>query len=173
MSQTISVIGAFSINGVYGEGNEMVWKILEDFKHFKKLTIEWTVIMGRLTRESLPRKPLPHRENIVVSSNASYKADGAIVCTSFEQALAKASTNKIFCIGGKEVWYKGMDIADEAWITVVKNEYPITPGVTRTAPDLINPPARWPGFSFNEMVVNRDAEGDTPGFSIVHWVRKK
>jgi hypothetical protein len=45
--------------------------------------------------------------------------------------------------------------------------------VTRTAPDLINPPARWPGFSFNEMVVNRDAEGDTPGFSIVHWVRKK
>ena len=173
MSQKIFVIGAVSMNGVYGEGKEIPWYLPDDFKHFKQLTTKWTVIMGRGTWESLPPKfrPLPHRENIVVTTTPDYKAKGAKVCNSFEQAIASASTAKVFCIGGASIWYSAMDFACEAWITVVKKEYPITGCVTHCAPELLNPAPKWPTFFFNEMVVDKDSESNAPGFSIVHWVR--
>jgi dihydrofolate reductase len=175
MTKKVIVIGAVSINGVYGEGNGMLWHIPEDFKHFKELTTEWTVIMGRGTWESLPPKfrPLPHRENIVITNTPNYKAEGATVFASIEQAVMSARTDKVFCIGGASIWYHAMHIADEAWITFIKKEYPITPGVTHCAPELLNPPSKWPSFSFNEMKVEKDALGTIPGFSIVHWVSKK
>ena len=70
MTKIVAVIGAVSRNGVYGEGDKIPWYIPADFKHFKKLTTEWTVIMGRGTWESLPPKfrPLPHRDNMVITN---------------------------------------------------------------------------------------------------------
>ena len=175
MSQEIIVMGAFSINDVYGQSGKMLWHIPEDFKHFREKTTEWTVIMGKLTFESLPPKfqPLPNRENIVVTRTPGYDAKSARVVSSFSQAIAAARTDKVFCIGGASVWYPAMDIADKVWITIVKKEYPVTEGSTHCAPGFRNPSSRWPSFVFNEMTVNKDAEGDVPGFSIVHWVRKK
>ncbi len=174
MGQKISVIGAVSSNGVYGEGEKIPWYIPEDFKNFKQLTTEWSVIMGRGTWESLPPKfrPLPHRQNLVVTNTPHYQARGAIVCASIEQAIAQASTENVFCIGGINIWYHAMQFADEAWITIVKKEYPIT-GITRCARELLNPPSTWPAFSFNELVMDKNAEGDIPGFSIVHWISTK
>lgn len=168
-------MGAVSTNDVYGEAGKMLWRIPEDFKHFKEQTTGWTVIMGRLTWESLPPEfcPLPHRENIVITSTPGYEAKGARIFTSLSQAILAASTDKVFCIGGASIWYPAMDIADEAWITVVKKDYPITQGLTHCAPGLLNPPLKWSSFSFDDMKVDRDAMGTTPGFSIVRWVRKK
>lgn len=175
MVQKVIVIAAVSQNGVYGEGQEIPWYIPEDFKHFKELTTEWTVIMGRGTWESLPSKfrPLPNRENMVITNTPGYEAKGAKIYASVEQAIAAARTGKVFCIGGVSIWYHAMSIADEAWITVIKKEYPITPGITHCAPELRNLASKWTGFSFSEMKVDRGAVGTTPGFSIVHWVKKK
>ena len=175
MAQKVIVIGAVSQNGVYGEGSEIPWKIPADFKNFKELTTDWTVIMGRGTRESLPPKyqPLPRRDNMVITNTPGYEAKDAKIFTSVEQAIAAARTEKVFCIGGVGIWYHAMYIADEAWVTVVKRSYPIHPGTTHYAPELINPPSKWPSFSFDEMTVNKDVEGDIPGFSIVRWIRKK
>lgn len=175
MNKKIIVIGAVSINGVYGEGERIPWYIPEDFEHFKQLTTNCTVVMGRGTWESLPQKfrPLPNRQNIVITNTPEYQASGATVCSSVEQAIFIAMTEKVFCIGGASVWYCAMNIAEEAWITVVKQFYPITQGVTYCAPELNNPSAKWPNFSFHCMVLEKEAEGVVPGFSIVHWISSK
>ena len=175
MTKKVIVIAAVSVNGVYGEGEIIPWRIFEDIQHFKELTTEWTVIMGRGTWESLPPKfrPLPHRENIVITNTPGYEAKGAIIFASIEQAIRAARTENVFCIGGASIWYHAMHLADEAWITVVKKEYPVTQGVTHCAPELLNPSSKWPSFSFNEMKMEKDAVGVVPGFSIVHWVNKK
>src|SRR3546814_17872530 len=75
-------------SGVIGRGNGIPWKLPEDMARFKGLTRGHTVIMGRLTWESLPEKfrPLPGRRNIVVTRQAGYRADGAEVVTSLEDA---------------------------------------------------------------------------------------
>lgn len=175
MTKKVIVMGAVSTNDVYGEAGKMLWHIPEDFKHFKEETAEWTVIMGKLTWESLPPKfrPLPHRENIVITRTPGYTAEGATIFTSLSQAIHAARTDRVFCIGGASIWYPAMDIADEAWITVVKKDYPITQGVTHCAPGLLNPPSKWPNFSFDKMKMEKDDVGIVPGFSIVRWVRKK
>lgn len=175
MAQKVIVIAAVSQNGVYGEGKKIPWYIPLDIKNFKDLTTSWTVIMGRGTWESLPPKfqPLPHRDNMVITNTPGYEAKDAKIFASVEQAVASAKTEKVFCIGGVDIWYHAMSIADEAWITVVKKECPVTEGVTHFAPELRNPHSKWSGFVFNEMIMNKDAEGDVPGFSIVHWVNKK
>ncbi len=174
MGKKVIVIAAVSLNGVYGEGNEIPWRIPEDLKHFKEETTNHSVIMGRGTWESLPPKfrPLPHRENMVITNTPNYKAEGATIFASIEQAIAAATKAKVFCIGGASIWYHAMHIADEAWITLVKKEYPVTKGLTHCAPELRNPPSKWSSFYFDEMKVNKNAEGDIPGFSIVRWVRK-
>ncbi len=174
MEKKVIVIAAVSQNGVYGEGEKIPWRILEDVKHFKELTTRHTVIMGRRTWESLPInfRPLPDRDNMVITNTSDYEAKGAEVFASVEQAIHAANTEKVFCIGGSSIWYLAMRLADEAWITVVKESYPITPGVTHCALELLNPAAKWP-FSLKEMKVNKDASGNIPGFSIVHWVNKK
>lgn len=175
MTKRITVIAAVSINGVYGEGEKIPWYIPEDFKHFKDLTTEWTVIMGRGTWESLPPKfrPLPYRENIVITTTPGYEAKGARIFSSVEEAIDAARTNNVFCIGGASIWHHAMNIADGVWITLVKEKYPITEGITHCAPELINPPLKWSHFSFDEMKMDRDRNGSIPGFSIVHWVNNK
>jgi dihydrofolate reductase len=110
---------------------------------------------------------------MVITNTPGYEAKGAKIFASIEQAIAAASTEKVFCIGGASIWYHAMHIADEALITVVKRSYPINPGTTHCAPELINPSSKWPSFRFNDMKMNKDAEGETPGFSIAHWVRNK
>ena len=110
MTKKVTVIAAVSQNGVYGEGEKIPWYIPEDFKHFKELTIGCTVIMGRGTWESLPPKfrPLPHRDNIVITNTPSYEAKSATIFASVEQAVAASKTEKVFCIGGVSIWYPAM-----------------------------------------------------------------
>jgi dihydrofolate reductase len=171
--KNVIVIGAVSQNGVYGEGDIIPWYIPEDFRHFKELTTNWTVVMGRGTWESLPAKfrPLPHRENIVITNTPNYVADGARICASVEQAIEMARTAKVFCIGGAHIWYHAMSLADEAWITVVKRQYKVTPQVTRLAHDLLRPFETWPDFYLAEVKKPEKCSDDIPPFEICHWVK--
>lgn len=173
MTKQISVIAAVSQNGVYSEGGKIPWHIPEDFKHFKDLTIGHTVIMGRKTWESLPPevRPLPNRNNVVITSAKEYRVMGATVAVSVEQAILDAQTEKVFCIGGSKIWYQAMPFATEAWITLVKRDYPVTFGITQMALDLINPQCTWPGFYLRGVKRPELLEKASPHFEIYYWTR--
>src|SRR3990170_6593706 len=83
----VVLVAAVAANGIIGAGGKLPWRISEELKHFKRLTLGHPVIMGRRTWESL-KGPLPQRENIVVSRTPGYQAPGAAVAASLEAALA-------------------------------------------------------------------------------------
>ncbi len=83
----ISLIVAASQNGVIGRDGALPWYIREDMMRFKRLTMGHPCIMGRKTWDSIPKKPLPGRANIVVTRNEAFEAEGARVAHSFDAAL--------------------------------------------------------------------------------------
>ncbi len=124
MSQApeIILIAAVAQNRVIGRDNQLLWHIPADMAHFKQLTAGHTVIMGRKTWESLPPRfrPLPGRQNIVITRQASYQAEGAEVANSLEMALKQASTAKTaFIIGGEQIYRQALPLANRLEITEV------------------------------------------------------
>lgn len=114
----ISIIVAVSEDWGIGKGNELLWHISEDLKRFKQLTFGKTVIMGKKTWESLPRKPLPGRKNIVLTDDPLECIDCSITAYSIEDALSKCEKGEeIFVIGGGSVYRQFMSIADKLYIT--------------------------------------------------------
>ncbi len=106
------IVVAHDLNNGIGINNQLPWKCTPDMEHFKKLTSEQqsnqlnTVIMGRKTWESIPEKfrPLPNRTNIVISKSIT-EAQGAIIATSFAEALSKVEPkSQAFVIGGAQIY---------------------------------------------------------------------
>jgi dihydrofolate reductase len=121
----ISIIVAVSEDWGIGKNNELLWHISEDLQRFKKLTKGNSVIMGKKTWESLPRKPLPERKNIVLTDNPVESIENAITAYSIKDALAKCDTEEeIFIIGGGTVYRQFMPIADRLYITHVHQKVP-------------------------------------------------
>jgi dihydrofolate reductase len=103
----ITLIVAVAENGVIGAAGGMPWHLPEDLKRFKALTLGKPVLMGRKTWESLPKKPLPGRTNIVVTRDAGFRADGALVAHSIEDGLtlaAREQPTEIMVIGGAAIF---------------------------------------------------------------------
>jgi dihydrofolate reductase len=116
----ISMIVARSRNLVIGKENKIPWKISADLQFFKKVTMGYPIIMGRKTWESIGR-PLPGRRNIVVSRNTSYSAVGAELVSSLEQALDSLKEfNRVFVIGGQQLFNQAFPLADELFITEIE-----------------------------------------------------
>ncbi len=118
----ISLIVAMSENGVIGRGGDLPWHLSADLKRFKKLTLGHVVIMGRKTFESIGR-PLPRRRSLVLSRDPAYRAAGAEVAASLEQALAMAAAeDDVFVIGGAAVFAEALPLADRLYLTLVHAE---------------------------------------------------
>lgn len=116
----ISIIVAVSENWGIGKDNELLWHLPEDLKRFKKLTLGNAIIMGKKTWESLPRKPLPGRQNIVLTDNPDENIQDAVTAYSIEDALGKCEAgNEIFIIGGGSIYRQFMPLADRLYITHV------------------------------------------------------
>ena len=122
----IIFVVAIAENGVIGAGNAMPWRLKSDMARFKALTIGKPVVMGRKTFDSLPRRPLPARTNIVITRDADYRAHGTIVTTSSADAGAVAlgdalrrSVTEIVVIGGAEIFRQWLDRADRLEVTEV------------------------------------------------------
>jgi dihydrofolate reductase len=118
----ITLILARADNGVIGAAGGLPWHIPEDLRRFKELTLGKPCIMGRKTWNSLPRKPLPGRSNIVITRNASFAADGAIAVGSFDEAVARAMVEnpaEIMVIGGSAIFAAGLARADRIHLTEV------------------------------------------------------
>jgi dihydrofolate reductase len=169
----IIVVATLSQNGVYGEGNTTPWHLPADLEHSKELTRDGTVVTGRRTQESLPTKfcPLSNRYNTVITTNQNYTASGAIVVSTLKQAISEAPTEKVFCIGGYRVWMEAIEIADDAWITKVYKDYPITRGVTHTATDLLTPHYLRGDFYCKEIKRPVERWSSDPYFEIFHWTK--
>lgn len=117
---SISMIAAVGKNLELGKNNDLIWHFKEDMKFFKETTTGHTVIMGRKTFESLP-KALPYRQNIVITTNKDYVADGATVVTSIDEAI-KIANEDIFIIGGGIIYKEFLPLSDKLYLTEVEAE---------------------------------------------------
>ena len=119
----LTLIAAVARNGIIGRDNKLPWKLSEDLKHFKALTMGHPMIMGRKTWESLPGK-LPGRPHIVVTRNPAYVAEGATVAPSLHAAVTAAGdTDEVFLIGGAELYSQAFDFADRLQLTEIDADY--------------------------------------------------
>ena len=121
----LTLIAAVAKNRVIGNGNALPWRLPEDLKRFKALTLGHPVIMGRKTWESLGR-PLPGRTNIVISRRVDFHAPGATSVGSLEAALAKAEatgTDEAFIIGGAEIYAQALPLARRLQLTEIDRDY--------------------------------------------------
>jgi len=118
----ISIIVAASTNNVIGVQGELPWKISDDLKRFKKLTMGKPIVMGRLTWESIGR-PLPGRQNIVITRQPGFSAEGCDVVASPAAALdAAGDAEEIMIIGGGQIYELFLPKAGRLHITRVHTE---------------------------------------------------
>ncbi|MFV8781225.1 dihydrofolate reductase [Microbulbifer sp. SA54] len=124
----LAMIVAMARNRAIGRENALPWRISGDLQFFKRTTLGKPVVMGRKTFESIGR-PLPGRENIVITRNPEWKTDGVTIAPDLEQALQVADTvakrdgaGEIMVIGGAQVYRQAMSLAARLYITEVAAE---------------------------------------------------
>ena len=119
----IYLVAAVAANRVIGVRGRLPWRLPEDLKHFKRLTLGHPVIMGRRTWESIG-KPLPQRENIVVTRQRGFEAPGASVASSFSAALALCAGEAVaFVIGGSDLYREALPFAAGLVLTKIHRDY--------------------------------------------------
>jgi dihydrofolate reductase len=157
----LAVIAAVARNGVIGAGNALPWRLPADLARFRALTLGHSVVMGRRTWDSIAR-PLPGRQNIVVTRHAQFAAAGVDVAHSLPEALSIAHMPKpAFCIGGGELYRLALPIADVLYITEIERDF--------------EGDARFPEFDRSDFRVIAREEGEAPeGFryAFVTYVRQ-
>jgi dihydrofolate reductase len=121
---SVTLVLAMADNGVIGKDGAIPWHISDDLKRFKALTLGKPVVMGRKTWDSLPRKPLPGRHNIVVTRNPGWRALGAIPATLPDIDLSYIAPNKdVTVIGGAEIYRYFLPRADRIELTEVHADF--------------------------------------------------
>lgn len=122
--QDIIIIAAMTENRVIGRNNGLPWAVREDMLHFKELTIGCPCIMGRKTWDSLPRRPLPGRVNIIISTSITEAPGGAQVFSSLPAAIAFcAAYPKVFVCGGAAIYREALPYATKMELTVIHGQY--------------------------------------------------
>jgi dihydrofolate reductase len=120
----ISIIAAQDKKGTIGNGEKLPWpRLPADFAQFREKTLGKTVIMGRKTYASLGR-PLPKRTNVIITRDAGFAVEGAIVVHSIEEALTKAGEGEVMVLGGAEIYRAFLPLADKMHLTFVDGEFP-------------------------------------------------
>lgn len=125
----LELIAAVSKNRVIGKDNKLLWHIPKDLKNFRNLTMNNTVIMGRLTYESLPKDKLPKRYKIVITKDpASYnkiQCSNTVFVNSKKMALEAAShlNKKTFIIGGSKIYKMFIEDCNKAYITYIDRDF--------------------------------------------------
>jgi dihydrofolate reductase len=118
-----SAIAAVGKKMELGAGNDLLWHLPNDFKFFKATTMGAPIIMGRKTFESIGR-PLPGRRNIVLTRDATWRADGVEVYASIETMAEKLDASKEhFVIGGAQIYEQFLPLLDTVYLTEVDAEF--------------------------------------------------
>jgi dihydrofolate reductase len=160
----VSIIVAIADDNGIGYKNDLLWYIPEDLKRFKKLTSGNTVIMGKRTWESLPKKPLPGRKNIVITDIPGEKIEFSITAYSIEDALSKCEAHEeIFIIGGGSIYRQFMPVADRLYITHIHKKAPADIYFPAIDPEIWEPV---------EKEDHREAENNAVPYTYVIYSRK-
>jgi dihydrofolate reductase len=122
------IVVAIGVNYVIGKNGDLPWrgKFPADMARFRELTSGHSVIMGRKTWESLPTKfrPLPHRHNIVVSRQRTYRAQGALICSSLDEAMKLCVPHqRAFVIGGAELYRLALPMTTMIHLTIIHHNF--------------------------------------------------
>ena len=113
---------AMAQNKVIGKNNKLPWHFSADLKFFKNLTIGHTVIMGRKTFDSIG-KPLPNRENIVISRLPQKDKPGVEFAIAIDEALGRAQNEKIFIIGGAQIFKETLNLINGIYLTLIHQDF--------------------------------------------------
>jgi dihydrofolate reductase len=126
MTPILSIVVARAANGVIGRDGDLPWRLKSDLALFKANTLGKPIIMGRKTWDSLPRKPLPGRMNVVLSRDGSFEPDNAVVCESFMEAVQMAreqaeddGVDEVCIIGGRSLFEAALLKARRLYLTEV------------------------------------------------------
>ncbi len=121
----MTIIAAISENLALGKDNQLLWHLPDDFKRFKEVTTGHHVIMGRKTFESMGKKALPKRTNMVITRIKNYECSCVIVVDSLKKALqiAKRTDHNPFVIGGGIIYEEAMAYADKLDLTIVHHTF--------------------------------------------------
>jgi len=120
----IILIAAMAENRVIGRNNAMPWSVKGNLAHFKKMTMGFPCIMGRKTWESLPKKPLPGRLNIIISNSINENSQDVKTFPSLSSAIELCSDyEKIFICGGESVYNQAMPLANKIDLTLIPGQY--------------------------------------------------
>lgn len=165
---TVSAIAAIGNQRQIGKNGDLLWDIPADLKRFQKLTNNKAVIMGRRTWESLPEpaRPLPNRENLVLTRNENYDADGAAVCHDLDEALSyaknwsqKSNQSELFVIGGESTYQQALPKTDTLYLTLVDSDQ--------------NGDTHFPDFRDSFTLCDREKHRDnSPAFDFCVFERK-
>lgn len=117
----LTLIVAYARERAIGWRNTIPWHVAGEQAHFKRLTLGHPIVMGRKTWESLPKRPLPGRTNVVVTHNRNYSAPGAQVVASLEDAIARFPDNtEVFIIGGASLYAQALPMATRIIATEIQ-----------------------------------------------------
>ncbi len=157
-------MAAVARNGVIGRDGAIPWRIPEDMRRFRELTMGHAVVMGRRTWDSLPDRfrPLPGRRNIVVSRNPEWDAEGAERASSLDDALQLLQeAEQVFVVGGAELYAAALTFADELLLTEIDAD--------------VDGDTFFPEFersTFEEAAREQRTPTGAPPFSFVTYVRR-
>lgn len=115
---SLTAVVAVTPGGVIGRDGDMPWRLSEDLKRFKKLTMGGVLVMGRKTFDSIGR-PLPGRRTIVITRNRDWQCEGVQVAHSTEQALELAGSDPAFVVGGAEIYRQLLPRCGQIYLTRV------------------------------------------------------
>jgi dihydrofolate reductase len=122
-SRRLSIISAMAQNRTIGINNTLPWRLPEDLKHFKALTLGHHILMGRKTFESLPGI-LPGRVHVIITRNTDFQAPGCLIAHSIEAAIAIAGNDEeIFFIGGADLYKQALAFSDRMYLTEIQADY--------------------------------------------------
>ena len=120
----LSLVVAMADDRVIGYENALPWRLPADLRHFRNVTMGKPIVMGRRTHESIGRA-LPGRKNVVLSRDATYRAEGCTVVDSLEAALAHcADAPEVMIIGGADVFAESLPRADRIYLTLLHGRFP-------------------------------------------------
>ena len=117
--KSIHAIVAVASDWAIGRQGNLLCYLPADMKHFKEVTMGSSIVMGRKTFESFPRRPLPGRQNIVITRNANWQYPGVNVVLSVEDAIAVAETDNVFIIGGADIYKQTLPMVEVLHRTVI------------------------------------------------------
>jgi len=120
----ISLIVAMDKHRLIGRDNQLPWHLPQDLAYFKKVTMNHKIIMGRKTFESIGR-PLPGRENIIITRDSTYSQEGCTILHSIDEILklSSRSNEELFVIGGAEIFKEILSVSDRLYITEIDDVF--------------------------------------------------